>query len=352
MSTPESISLRNTEGSSNKVYNVHLEAKDGGWVVNYANGKFGGTLATGTKTPVPLDYDAAKKTFDKLIKSKIGGGYRVEGDATAYITVTDRKLTGINVQLLNPIGDAELADKINDPAWMAQEKHFGDRKAIRVKNGEVEGSNKKGMLSGLPKPIADSALTLNLDLVIDGEEVGDTLYAFDLLEVGSMDLRDKPALARWHALQGLLRAHALSNIVLVETAMTAIAKQEMLERLQAEGKEGMVFKKKEAPYVAGRPSSGGNQLKYKFYKTASVVVAEVNQQRSVAMKVLDGDKWVAVGNVTIPSNHPVPAEGAIIEVRYLHAYERGSLYEPTYLGERNDVDADECVISQLQYKAA
>jgi bifunctional non-homologous end joining protein LigD len=41
----------------------------------------------------------------------------------------------------------------------------------------------------------------------------------------------------------------------------------------------------------------------------------------------------------------------VIEVRYLHCLrESGSVYQPVYLGRRDDIPADECVTSQLKFK--
>ena len=58
------------------------------------------------------------------------------------------------------------------------------------------------------------------------------------------------------------------------------------------------------------------------------------------------------GNVTIPANQKVPAVGAVLDVRYLYAYrESGCLYQPTFLGVRQDVEAHECVASQLKFKS-
>lgn len=82
----------------------------------------------------------------------------------------------------------------------------------------------------------------------------------------------------------------------------------------------------------------------------SAVVAQVNRQRSVVLRLLDHEGWQPVGNVTIPANHQVPAVGAVVEVRYLYAYRDGSLYQPVYLGERSDVRQDECGVSQLKFK--
>ena len=113
-----------------------------------------------------------------------------------------------------------------------------------------------------------------------------------------------------------------------------------------------MFKLMNAPYTAGRPNSGGSQLKHKFVATLSAVVAKVNQQRSVGLRLLNHEGWQSVGNVTIPPNHGVPQVGAVVEIRYLYSYLDGSLYQPVYLGERSDVDATECVVSQLKFKAA
>jgi bifunctional non-homologous end joining protein LigD len=55
--------------------------------------------------------------------------------------------------------------------------------------------------------------------------------------------------------------------------------------------------------------------------------------------------------VTIPPNQAIPEKGDIVDVRYLYAYPGGSLYQPVYLGKRDDVGADQCGIGQLKYRA-
>jgi bifunctional non-homologous end joining protein LigD len=62
---------------------------------------------------------------------------------------------------------------------------------------------------------------------------------------------------------------------------------------------------------------------------------------------------VPAGNVTIPPNQPMPGLGAVVEVRYLYAFaESGHLYQPVYLSARDDLDAADCLASQLKFKAA
>ena len=65
-----------------------------------------------------------------------------------------------------------------------------------------------------------------------------------------------------------------------------------------------------------------------------------------------GGALVPAGNVTIPPNQAVPREGAVVEVKYLYAFpESGAVYQPVYLGERDDIPSTECVVEQLKFKA-
>jgi len=125
----------------------------------------------------------------------------------------------------------------------------------------------------------------------------------------------------------------------------------MFERLKNENAEGVVFKRHDSAYKAGRPASGGCQLKFKFVATLSAIVAKKNDKRSVALELLDGKKRVGVGNVTIPPGVGVPSAGPIIEIRYLYCFPKGALFQPCYLGRRDDVDESACDIGQLKYKA-
>ena len=138
----------------------------------------------------------------------------------------------------------------------------------------------------------------------------------------------------------------------VETAFDAVSKLDLLERLKNANKEGVVFKRTTAPYTAGRPASGGDQFKCKFYASASFIVSKINGKRSVELKLRNQKRLVSAGNVTIPANQRIPEVGAIVECRYLYAFrESGSIYQPVYLGERDDINPADCSVSQLKFKA-
>src|SRR5438552_12511038 len=80
----EQITLYYREGSSDKVYQTSIEPKGELFVVNFAFGRRGSTLQTGTKTSEPVDYNSAKKIYDKLIREKQAKGYTEGPEGTPY----------------------------------------------------------------------------------------------------------------------------------------------------------------------------------------------------------------------------------------------------------------------------
>ena len=109
----KSITLYFREGSSDKVYQAGIEPKGAGFVVNFAFGRRGSTLQTGTKTAKPVDYQAAVKVYDKLVKEKMAKGYTPGQDGTPYQgTEREAAATGIFPQLLNPI-DQDQAEQLD-----------------------------------------------------------------------------------------------------------------------------------------------------------------------------------------------------------------------------------------------
>ena len=118
----ESATLYYRDRVSDKVYQASLAQKNGGWVVNFAFGRRGATLQTGTKTTKPVPFEKAKAIYDKLVREKTGKGYTPGPDGTPYqYTDNEQRATGLLPQLLNPIDAVEAARLLNDPAWWMQE---------------------------------------------------------------------------------------------------------------------------------------------------------------------------------------------------------------------------------------
>ena len=348
----KSVTLYYQEGSSDKVYQAHLRQEPTGWTVEFAYGRRGTALVTGTKTQTPVLYAKAKYIYDKLVKDKLAKGYTPGEEGIRYQgTPKEAANTGITPQLLNPLDSDELDEFLSNDNFVMQEKFDGRRILILAnKDGEIKGINRNGLEVSLPKHIAETAANLKLDFLIDGELLGDQYVAFDCLNIGQHDLRPDKYLDRLDALWNLTESTE-PQISLVTTHV-ADRKRYALAELLDTGKEGVVFKDKNAPYTPGRPASGGTQRKYKFYTTASFVVASHNQQRSVELSLYNQGELRLAGNVTIPPNKEIPVIGQVVEIRYLYAFkESGSVYQPTYLNPRDDVKPLDCTTAQLKFKS-
>jgi bifunctional non-homologous end joining protein LigD len=353
----ESIDLYFQEGSSDKEYHIQLvDLQDGTYVVNFQYGRRGSSLQSGTKTTTPVPLAQAEKIYASLKREKMGKGYAPDAPTLSVIDNIYQQVQQIPLankqvyilpQLLNPVEDAEMY--INDDSFLAQEKKDYERRIIIADGkGNVMGLNKKGQQVPVPKNIANS---IKNECTLDGEISDDMYYVFDILSFEKQDLKSYSATQR---LEYLSAMEFGNSVEVVETAYTTGQKRDMFETLKAERREGIVFKKKSASYTPGRPNSGGNQLKFKFYKTATFIVAnETKDKRSVGLELIDDNtgRRIFMGKVTIPPNYDVPAIGDLVEVRYLYAYRGGAVYQPTYLGKRNDSDLTDATMKQIIYKA-
>lgn len=362
---PYSVTLHNTQAGADKIYKLSIEPAGDLWVVNYANGRRGSTLATGTKTRAPVDWAAARKACNKVLAEKVGGGYlpidgsELDADGKADAIATDEKRqTGWLPQLLNPVDEPEdIEALICDSDWVSQQKYDGERRFLIVNDaGEVSAANRKGETVPVDAPLREAMEALGVEAVLDGEQIGDRFYCWDILAMGGSDLRERRLEERQDWLEalweraGIGSMGATSALVMVETAYDAAAKRRLIERVSEVGGEGVVFKRLDAPYEPGRPNSGGDWVKHKFWQSLSAVVETVNDKRSVGLALFEFESKISVGNVTIPANQEIPVTGDVVEVRYLYAYEEGSLFQPIYLGKRNDIEPSECLASQRVFK--
>jgi bifunctional non-homologous end joining protein LigD len=371
MQTHTNTTLHFREGASDKEYHAAIQQQDDGFIVTFKYGRRGSTLTHGTKTTAPVPLAEAIEIHRKLVASKTAKGYqelgaRVSTPAASDIpkprvtTLTQGSDTGIRCQLLNPIDDSELRRMLTNQTHCLQQKHDGRRVLVRKKDGVITGINRRGLVIELPDAITAAAAAIGPDCLIDGEAVGDTLHAFDLLELDQYtfttytDLRPFSYLDRYRNLLFLLDGSTHRGIEPVRTAITPADKRAMYQTCRALDCEGVVFKDINAPATPGRPNSGGTQLKYKFVASASFIVIGINAKRSVSLGLYDTTpELVRAGNVTIPPNHEVPAMKDVVEVKYLYAFrESGSVYQPVYAGKRADIPRNECLVSQLKYKAA
>jgi bifunctional non-homologous end joining protein LigD len=347
----QSISLYSRHAGANKQYHIYLRRSNDLWVVDFAHAAIGQTLKTGTKTAKPIPYEKALKKFNSLVKEKKEGeSHYAEGPSgTAYQSpVTDKTLFGVYPQQPAAITRTELESLIDEPDWGFQEKANGENRTLRCHNGRLTGGNKKGFITPVPASWEAEFACLG-DFVANGEQVADKFYAFDLLQIGSTDLRCRPQRERYEALAQLhanFRAQTPS-FELLTCHYDPEAKSDLIATVEANRGEGIVAKDGGAAYEDGRNK---NTLKFVFRDVATCIVIGINDQRSVRIGLLNKDaEVVPCGNVTIPANKEIPALDDLIDVRYL--YLAGSFEQPVFdpdnKGPRQDVDRFECNFEQI-----
>ncbi len=343
------------DNTSDKVYACEVKAQGDGFIVEVRYGRRGHGMTCSCKTPTPVALALATKVFKQTIAEKERKGYTQGTDGKAYQgTENAHRVSGLLPQLLNAI-DADHAQRLvlND-AWCLQPKHDGVRCLTAIVGASVMGINRKGLTIPLPIEVEQALQALSglTQAVFDGELVGTVLHMFDILRHDGVDVTQLPLGARLV----LLDAYVFDGKIIMRSATHrhARCKRDALSALREARAEGVVLKRLDAPYIAGRPSSGGTALKWKFTASATVRVSRQNiGKRSVGMAMRGkAGQWIEVGNVAIPANAVMPAEGAVIEVVYLYAFPVSfALFQPVFKATREDQDDSDCAASQLQFKA-
>lgn len=349
--TYKTITLYYTDERSDKVYQASIDPDGDGYRVNFAYGRRNATLTTGTKTTSPVELAAAQKIFTKLVNEKQAKGYTEGVAGTPYQSNVNKVAADVRPQLLNTIDERQAMSLIGDSAWLMQEKMDGRRLILRKTGTVVEGINKLGVITAVAQPIVDVALGVNQDFILDGEVIGNVYHTFDLLSFDGKDIRGADAGNRYRLLGLACVAFRNSGTIrVVESWTEADDKACNLRKLRQANAEGVVFKRIDSRYKAGRPNVDGHQLKLKFVATLSAVVVRINDKRSVSVGLLDGDKWVYVGDCAIPPNKEIPNAGEVVEIRYLYATAGRRIYQPVYLGVRDDILPSECTVRQMKFK--
>jgi bifunctional non-homologous end joining protein LigD len=123
----EHITLYYREGASDKVYQASLQPQNGGFVVHFAYGRRGSALATGSKTPQPLDYPPAKAIYDQLVRAKTAKGYTPGESGTPHRhSANAGRDSGLRPQLLNAADPRQVPQLLRDPRWGRGQETYGE----------------------------------------------------------------------------------------------------------------------------------------------------------------------------------------------------------------------------------
>jgi bifunctional non-homologous end joining protein LigD len=373
MNKIKTVKLFFQEGSSDKLYHATLWEEGGLYTVEVEWGKRNTTLNRGNKA-IKVSLAVAEKTIEKLIREKTQKGYEVITEAIVPQTVAPpvgqgsgskvagaaRKKLSQAAQLLNSIEDDELEAFLNDSSIVAQQKLDGVRILAHLQE-EVIATNRSGQITEIHIELSKALLSFPRGSVLDGEvvayEEGPMYWLFDILQHGQEDLRGLGYAVRHRHLLAAANALPKNRFGVVPMAEDAAQKRALLEKLKQEHAEGIVFKKRDATYQPGRPASGGDQRKYKFIKSADVIIT-ANAGNAYQMALYDGTTLKEVGKVFAGTTNESrkqldtllgQGETPVAEVRYLYATDDNLLYQPTFVQIRDDKEAQECLFSQLKH---
>lgn len=373
------VALESTIGGSDKLYIIQVvETVTATGTMEYSctgyNGRRGSPLVTQPKYTGPskptamaeankVEKDKRKKYVDHATtpgvaiagmpsSAPVHGGASVASTATA--TAAPAGPTGPIPMLATVIdGDTELEALITDPEEVFQKKYDGERIIVSLRRSGVVATNRRGMVHPLSAAVTKAFMPLmaqpdfgdDRETVVDGELMaGDMYVIYDVLTLRDNDMKSVEFGERYAALETLLDAN---QGLLAPTAWTEDEKRAMLKEAIDNDWEGLMGRKISGVYQSGRSKF---LKKLKLWATVTCRVLTTNAKRSVQVALRDDTNVeVFVGNVTVPVNQNVPEPDDLVEVRYLYAMDGGSLYQPTLLAIRNDID--ECDLRSSLRKA-
>jgi bifunctional non-homologous end joining protein LigD len=262
-------------------------------------------------------------------------------------------------QLLTALDDGmDAAARLLDPTYAVQQKFDGERTLIHVEKHSITAYNRDGLTSRISKDILSHAqrFTPLAPLMFDGEWIRQvkSFYSFDLLELEGTNLRNQKFIDRIGLLGELLQPGATSFIHAARTEIEEAGKIALLTQIRDSNLEGIVLKRLAGIYTLRRET---RDYKHKFTHDASFIVLRRNEKASVDLGVYDDNhKIVDVGSVQIRNayfdRNLKDGVGTVLEIRYMHAFsDSNQIYQPRMIAIRKDVHPDDCLLSQLRYKA-
>jgi bifunctional non-homologous end joining protein LigD len=372
MGIVKAVELFFQEGNSDKLYTAAIVEEAGAYTVRVQWGRRGSSLNSGNKA-VRVSLESAHKTFDKLVREKTGKGYQAittaskpaavappEGEGSGSKVQGRRAKVGLAAQLLTAIEQDELEAFLADDAVLAQQKLDGTRVLAHVTAEGVLATNRDGQkTASVSVDVLEGLTHLPEGTVVDGEvlsgDEGPEYWLFDVLRFGERDVAALGYEARWRLLEEELEPALFGAIRVLPIAVGAQKKRALHTRLSASRAEGLVFKQRTAPYTPGRPSSGGTQRKFKYVKSADVVLLS-NAGNAYLMAVYDGAKLFEVGKVFAGTTNDSRkrldgllgrGEQPVAEVQYLYATDDEQLFQPVFVRLRDDKAPKQCLRSQL-----
>jgi bifunctional non-homologous end joining protein LigD len=360
----KTTTLYSTAGGSDKAYQITIAQVPGGYDVRYAYGRRTGTLRPGKepKNSTPLPLDEATTLFESVVSGQVNSKDHYHEGPSSSVTsppAADQANTrDVSPQLLTEIEGPRAAQLLISPNIAAQMKYDGKRLRVLVEGKSVTAYNRTNQSCGISSTMIRQVQRFAEvgPIMFDGEGIGDVLYVFDLLEVCGKDIRDLRFDERDAQLQAIVAASKSTAIIAAPTEYSETGKIALLQDVKSKGLEGIVLKQIDSPYRSGRRP---DQFKHKLTTSSSFLVLTLNYlkpapRNSVDLGVFDdAGQLIQCGSVTIRNDSFKNSirVGSVIEVKYLHCFpESNTIYQPRMLGIRDDIPAEDCLLSQLRFK--
>lgn len=210
------------------------------------------------------------------------------------------------------------------PGFIYQEKIDGKRALLVA--GELRGRVQR---YNCPAPCPEWLMAC----VLDGELVGITYHAFDVLQWRGDDVRGLPLKERLNILNIISAAFPLWIVPVKQSANGG----EFLEAILRDGGEGIVRK------PLNRTYHNGEWMKCKRLQTFDLIVESLDaKKRSAACYQWKDGQRLDVGRVNLGMEFDSVAAGSVIEVAAMSRHASGKLREARFVRLRTDKPAAQC----------
>lgn len=281
---------------------VRMKGKDKEWLLlkgkdNFANKKRGfneNSVLTG-RSLAKIEKDANAVWSSKKIRKKTASVKNSEKTTAAAPAFTAEELA--EVKRIKPFPVkwrpqlATLTDEVFDNnEWFFEEKYDGYRVLIQINKGKINLVSRNGLsFNEKYPPVMEALSIIEEDVILDGEIVVEDkkgnshfqwlqyyhenpdqgflkCYVFDILYFNGFDLTSLPNIQRKKILEAVLPE---STTIVYSEHISGKGKQ-ALKKAEKKGIEGIIAKRKEAPYLTNKRSK--DWLKIKINKEQEMVI--------------------------------------------------------------------------------
>jgi hypothetical protein len=320
-----------------------------------------------TSVPAPVKKPTEPPLEDKPIQDvPIEESVVVAAEPEPELPSTPAPKTASKFQVPMTFNEAPVTDVpkyIEDPNFHFQQKVDGIRGQLviepgkkpwfRSKSGDALVNSSAAKITGplLAKLGAQSDYD-GPAYTIDGELLDGKWYVFDVAVDGGEKAPWEDRMRTAEGWVGEMHKLGLKQIQALPVARTPEEKRKLWEAVKASGGEGVMMKRKDAPYNYGQRVN--HTLKAKITSTADVVVLERNigGKENARIGIHINGQLVSIGTVSMQGKEKGGAVnvGDVIEVEYLWANPANhNLQQPRMVKRRPDKKPADATADQLRF---